>query len=117
MMREVMREIDNLLAESAGSDEHLNDVQKFYASNKFIGSELNIKALRTPPQPTHSRPVSAAKYIHEINELKKKNPIEYPHGNAIFTYYSPNKKFVVKNKEKRFSETSLSSPMVICRIK
>jgi hypothetical protein len=119
MMKSTMAEIDRLLAETGGDEEQLDDVEKFYRSKKFIGSSLNISSMKMPTSCHHSllRPTTTARYIHELNDLKgdKKKFVRYPHGNALFTYYSP---AASKNDDaSKKKETKFSSPLVICRIK
>lgn len=121
MMRETLKEIDRLLDESKNGDD-LDEVEKFYRSKKFIGSALNISRLQTPAA-SSSRVTTTAQYIHEINSLRAKNNeklVRYPHGNALFAYFSPAAAKTKNNKDKiakTIAASKATSPLVICQLK
>lgn len=108
IMRQTMKELDAFLDENKSkSDDHLDDVEKFYRSDKFIGSSMNIRKIKDCVDRTRPK----AKYMFEINNLSDANKhFQYPHGNALFAVNSKlNKKNAKKLADLKLNQTIIVS--------
>ena len=95
LMRQNLKDLDKLLDESC-ADKHvidkyagLNEVERFYRSEKFIGSSMNIKSLAHNLPRTDIRP---SKYVTELKELElsevNMRELERMNSNAIYSFRS-----------------------------
>ena len=97
-MKQNLKELDQLLAVGATNennnkpqDKGLNEVERFYRSDKFIGSSMNIKSLgHTLPR----RDIRPAKYASTLQELElsavNADQLELMNSNAIYGFRSKN---------------------------
>lgn len=118
IMRKTMQEIDKLLDESdpdkcAGRD--MNPVERFYRSDKFIGSSMNVTSLN---KDLPRGDIAPPKYIFELNKQKKPEERLFPlYGTAIFSLKDPHAftdktilNHELKNKPKKPAASKLARP-------
>lgn len=79
LLKSALKDIDNLIEKKKSDEDDLDEVERFYRSNKFIGSELNISSYKDKLPRSD---IKAAKYIYELCELNEL-PIT---GNPIFSF-------------------------------
>ncbi|CAF1018733.1 unnamed protein product [Brachionus calyciflorus] len=77
LMRQTMKDLDSLIEIEKKADS-LNEVEKFYRSDKFIGSSLKISLCKDELPRSDIKP---AKYIYELNSLNDVPLL----GNSIFS--------------------------------
>lgn len=94
LMKKNLKELDELLSDTAPPKiydkyAHLNEVERFYRSDKFIGSSMNIKSLEHNLPRNDIRPV---KYITELKELElsemNRDQLELINGNSLYGFRS-----------------------------
>lgn len=86
LLKKAMQDLDKLLNEdNENQDDDLDEVEKFYRSNKFIGSSMNIKSLNKNLPRLDIKP---AKYVHNQNVNSHKTYPEF--GTSLFSYYDKN---------------------------
>ncbi len=96
LMKKNLEEIDQLIKSTSSSTgvtknkyDDLDEVERFYRSDKFIGSSMNIKSLAHKLPRTDIRP---AKYVTELKELNLStvnlDQLEQMNSNSIYAYRS-----------------------------
>lgn len=86
LLKKAMQDLDKLLGEDdVNNDDGLNEVERFYRSDKFIGSSIHIKNLH---KDLPRQDIQPPKYIYNTNLNKKKDTPEY--GTSLFSYYNKN---------------------------
>lgn len=79
MLKNALKDIDNLIEKKKSDEDGLDIVERFYRSNKFIGSSLNISSYKDNLPRTD---IKSAKYIYELCKLEDIKAI----GNPIFSF-------------------------------
>ena len=95
LMRKNLKDLDKLLDETStekklsNKNDGLNEVERFYRSDKFIGSSMNIKSLKHNLPRTDIRP---SKYVTELKELElsgvNMRELELMNSNSIYSFRS-----------------------------
>lgn len=78
MLKKVIEDVDNLIEKKKPVDDGLNEVERFYRSEKFIGSSISITTFKNLPRTD----IKGGKYIYELCALDD-IPIR---GNPIFSF-------------------------------
>ncbi len=118
LLKQAMKDLDKLLNENEPkkSDlDHLNEVEKFYRSNKFIGSSLNIKTLH---KDLPRQDIKPSKYI--FNQNLNHHKLVPVYATSLFSFYDRNtftdKELLEKEaalKPKKKENSSSNSPDLI----
>ncbi|RMZ94122.1 hypothetical protein BpHYR1_052559 [Brachionus plicatilis] len=78
LLKQAMKDVDSLIEEKKPDSDGLDEVQRFYRSNKFIGSSITINSYKDMLPRTD---IKSGKYVYELCALDD-IPIR---GNAIFS--------------------------------